>query len=142
MKRSSHSSSHAAVKGFQTFKRSQRSWITDYTRDGATAGSVGGLTLGRRLGFGFHGSGAGHTPQRDQSRLFSAQLGEVRRTPHGAEAIGACGAQVDGAKAGVLGGGQRLHGLLLWLTMERSLHVTSDASTTVGRLLICLLHNT
>lgn len=63
-----------------------------------------------------HGSGAGHTPQRDQPRLFSAQLGEVRRTPHGAEAIGACGAQVDGAKAGVLGGGQRLHGLLRWLT--------------------------
>ena len=155
MKRSSHSSSHAAMLFSEQVKRRECGRIADHARDLPATCSVGGLTLGSRFRLGFQLGGQKFAGFHDFSATEKASVvrGHVE-----ADAVHNCGAvelcdgggrgRVSGTRAAdVVGAGSDgeglgvVHGLLRGLTMERSLHVTSDTSTTVRRLLICLLHN-
>jgi hypothetical protein len=122
-------SGDAPVLGLQLRKGLDGVRVADDAGNLPPAGRVRRLAL--RAGLGFH-LGARRT-QGDEAVLFLAELRRVGRTPHGAEAVGAGGPQVDGAEAAVLVDGQRFHG---WTPVRTGLgcHVTSDTSTTVGRV--------
>ena len=141
MKRSSDRSGNAAVQGFQLGQRLDGVRIADYARDLPSARGVRGLAL--RAGLGLrHGLGRNQVRNRvDVSRLdghFMAD-GELRNQRAVAAHFG------HDEAASLIAGFQsfaELHNVACLHfvlrtgpipTMCESLHVTSDASTTVCR---------
>lgn len=146
MKRSSYRSGNAAMQGFQLGQRLDGVRVADYARDLSPARGVRGLAL--RAGLGLHGSGgqklAGfHDLGAGEKRAVVGACIKTEELQHGGFAELADGgrrgsfasaraADIDGASCD--GSGFRLgHGLLRWLTVGPSSHVTSDTSTTAGR---------
>lgn len=171
MKRRSNGRSHAAVAGFQFGKRTQGRRVTDDAGDLTPAGRVGGLPLGGGFGLAHscgqqlaefsrnghgaavevirHGAGFGSRHATElASRAGQRLVGNV--APVGGVGAEACGnrirvsgmaRQFEGEGGGLVWG-ELIHGRLPSVGMEGSSHVTSDTSTTVRQILICLLHNT
>lgn len=139
MKRRSNSSLHPSVQFGQLVERRNCPFIREDEGKGATFGGVGGLAL-------CAGFWLGHGSLRAQLGGGSLQRSHVRGV--GLLSGGQLAGDLIGADAGdgfdkgghrVVAAGFGVHGLLRSVTVGGSSHITSDASTTVRRVVCRLL---